>query len=218
MKLYCISGLGADQRVFAYLKLNYELIPLEWISPLKNESITAYATRLATKINTNEQYGIMGVSFGGLVATEISKQLSPSCTILISSVETKNELPPIFRFIAKTKLLNLLPAAFFTPPKFIAHRYFGTKKKELLNQILNDTNNYFAKWAVNELVNWKNEDKIDNNKLKIEGEKDRLLPPTKDKKKVLVANGGHLMIVDKAEEISLIINKWLETHSLEVTK
>jgi len=212
MKLYCISGLGADQRVYTYLRLNHELVPLKWITPLKKEDITAYATRLSESINTNEQYGIIGVSFGGLIATEISKQLKPSCTILISSVETKNELPPIFRFIAKTKVVKLLPRAFFKPPKFIAHWYFGTEKKELLNQILDDTDLRFAKWAVNKLINWKNEDRLTHNCLKIEGEKDRLLPPTKSKKKVLITNGGHLMIVDKAEEISFVINEWLETN------
>jgi len=214
MKLYCISGLGADQRVFDYLTLNYELVPLEWIRPLKKEDITAYATRLSKKINTNEKYGIIGVSFGGLVATEISKQLKPSCTILISSVETRDELPPIFRFTAKTKLFKLLPTAFFNPPKLIACWFFGTERKALLHQILDDTDLFFAKWAVNELINWKNKDSLTHNCLKIEGEKDRLLPPTKSQKKVLITSGGHLMIVDKAEEISLVINRWLESHSL----
>ncbi|MGB0839278.1 MAG: hypothetical protein ACPGXL_04005 [Chitinophagales bacterium] len=33
MKLYGISGLGADQRVFQYLNLDCELIPLDWIEP-----------------------------------------------------------------------------------------------------------------------------------------------------------------------------------------
>ncbi len=27
MKIYCISGLGADYRVYDYLNLNYELLP-----------------------------------------------------------------------------------------------------------------------------------------------------------------------------------------------
>ena len=39
MKLYAISGLGADKRVFQYLDLDYELIHIDWIPPLKGERI-----------------------------------------------------------------------------------------------------------------------------------------------------------------------------------
>ena len=65
MKIYGISGLGADQRVFKYLKLDCEFIPIDWITPLKRESIENYALRLAQVIDTNEAFGILGVSFGG---------------------------------------------------------------------------------------------------------------------------------------------------------
>ena len=96
MKLYVISGLGADKRVFQYLTLNYELIPIDQINPQGNESIKTYSIRLAQKIDTSEKFGIVGVSFGGLVAVEISKQLKPAITILISSVETRGELRQIY--------------------------------------------------------------------------------------------------------------------------
>lgn len=72
IKLYGISGLGADKRVFQYLSLDCEFIYIDWVVPLKNEPIKSYAMRLAEVINTDEAYGILGISFGGLVATEIS--------------------------------------------------------------------------------------------------------------------------------------------------
>ncbi len=58
MKIYCISGLGADERVFKYLNLNHEIIPLAWIKHDKNESLESYASKMASKINTNEDFGI----------------------------------------------------------------------------------------------------------------------------------------------------------------
>lgn len=39
MKIYGISGLGADKRVFQFLTLNYEFISIDWITPNKNETI-----------------------------------------------------------------------------------------------------------------------------------------------------------------------------------
>ena len=39
MKIYGISGLGADKRVFKYLKLDFDFIPIDWIDPLKDKLI-----------------------------------------------------------------------------------------------------------------------------------------------------------------------------------
>jgi len=207
MKLYGISGLGADKRVFEFLTLECELIPIEWIEPLKNETIENYAIRLSKSINKKEDFGIMGVSFGGLIAIEISKRLNPKLTILISSVETKWELRTIYRIIGKTKLLKLIPQFLFDPPRIIANWVFGAKKKKLLHQILDDTDLKFAKWAVNQLTNWKNGEKLSNPILKIGGTNDRLIPSKKDNNQRLIDKGKHFMIVDRADEISLIINE-----------
>ena len=205
MKLYGISGLGADKRVFEYLDLDCKLIPIEWIEPLKNETIESYSIRISKSINREEDFGIMGVSFGGLVAVEISKRLKPKLTILISSTETKLELRLIYRIIGKTKLLKLIPQFLFDPPRIIADWIFGAVNKKLLNQILNDTDLYFAKWAVNQLTNWSNIEKLSNPVLKIGGTHDKLIPPNKNQR--LIEKGEHFMIVDRAYEISQIINE-----------
>lgn len=206
MKIFAISGLGADKRVFDYLTLKYELIPVEWTKPNLNESIIQYSRRLIKeyKIDKEDEFGILGVSFGGLIGTEISKLTEPKFTILISSVETRSELSGIIKLVGKSRILEWIPDKFLNPPKTIAHYLFGTEKKELLNSILNDTDLYFTKWAVNELVHWKNKNRI-NNLIKIGGSKDKLLPP-KGKNTIIIENGEHFMIVDRAIEISEIIN------------
>jgi hypothetical protein len=212
MKIFTISGLGADQRVFKYLKLEYDMIPIDWIKPKKKESIIEYSKRLITKYRINEidNFAILGVSFGGLIATEISKLTKPKFTILISSVETKGELSGLIKLIGKTKLLELIPEKLLNPPKSIAYYMFGTKKKELLNSILDDTDLNFTKWAIRELMNWKNETPL-NNVIKIGGTKDKLLSP-KGKNTILIEKGEHFMIVDRAKEISDIINKKIKTN------
>ena len=121
MKLYAISGLGADKRVFKYLNLNCELIPIDWIKPKKNEEIELYSERLSSVINKNEPFGLLGVSFGGLIATEISKKLKPELTILISSAETKFELRTFYRLIGKLGIIKQLPAKKFNPPRKFAN-------------------------------------------------------------------------------------------------
>ena len=214
MKIYGISGLGADKRVFDKLTLNAEFIPVDWIEPFKKESIESYALRLSDKIDPKEMYGLLGVSFGGLVAVEISKKLNPALTILISSVETKNDLSSVLKTVGKTGLVKYLPAWMFNSPRWLASYIFGAKNKVLLRNILDDTDLTFTKWAINELMKWKNEQKLER-VLKIEGASDKLIIPTGDENSKLVDAGGHFMIVDKAEEISRLINIELKKIALE---
>ena len=66
-RIYCISGLGADERIFQKLKIkDAELHALQWIRPENNESISQYAMRFKSQIN-EENPVILAVSFGGLI-------------------------------------------------------------------------------------------------------------------------------------------------------
>ena len=114
MRIYCFSGLGADERVFKYLKLDkeFDLIPISWIIPNHNESIENYAKRISENINTDKPYGILGVSFGGLVAQEVSMVLNPKFIFIISSINDKSQVPLMLKFIPKW-LINLLPSFLF---------------------------------------------------------------------------------------------------------
>lgn len=212
MKIFAISGLGADKRVFNYLTLDHKLIPIEWIKPKSKESIIEYSKRLITEyeIDNEDEFGILGVSFGGLIAPEISKLTNPKFTILISSVKTRSELSGIIKLAGKSKVIELIPEKRIIPPKAIARFMFGTDKKEILNSILADTDLKFAKCAIRELMNWKNQSRLPN-LIKIGGSKDKLLPP-KGKNIILIDKGEHFMIIDRAKEISDLIDEKIKTH------
>ncbi|WP_291962009.1 alpha/beta hydrolase, partial [Maribacter sp.] len=176
MKIYAISGLGADQRVFEHLNLDVELIALDWITPHKNESIKVYAKRLSEVIETDDEFCLIGVSFGGLIATEIGKILSPIKIVLISSVQTKYELRSIYKWVGNSKIIKLIPTALFNPPKIIAKYLMGAHNSKLFYEILYDTDVSFVKWALQEFTAWQNT--ITSTKvLKINGTKDKLIPP-----------------------------------------
>ena len=210
MKIFAISGLGADERVFNYLTLDHEIVPIRWIAPRKKETIIAYSKRLIQEYRISEEndYAILGVSFGGLIAIEMSKIVNPKWTILISSIETRTELSSIIKLLGKSKLLNLIPKEILKPPLFFAQFIFGTDQKKLLKAILKDSDLTFTKWALKELTNWKNETRLPN-LIKIGGSKDILLP-AKGNNTILIEHGTHFMIVDKAEEISNLLNEKLE--------
>ena len=206
MKVYCFSGVGADERVFQYLNLEpgFELIPVPWIAPEENESIEFYSKRISKFIPLDEPCGIMGVSFGRVVAQEVTKILNPQVTIVISSIKDKSQIPFPLKVIPDF-ILNITPKFFFKLPKPFAYWLFGAVNKDLLSRIFDDTDSGFVKWSIKALKNWKSDGGIRVHY--ISGEKDRLLKPFKEAE--IIKGGHHLVIVDEAEEINIVINKYL---------
>ncbi|EAY27557.1 alpha/beta fold hydrolase [Microscilla marina] len=205
MKIYGISGLGADERVFHYLDIEADFEPVAWITPLKDETLPAYAQRLAAVIDTSQPFGLLGVSFGGMVAVEISKKLSPKATWLVSSVATRTELPLLYRIAGQSGILRRLPPWLFRPPGFASRYFFGTQNP-LLQQIIGDTDLKFAKWSVNQLTRWQNME-LPPNLIRITGSKDRTLPATTIANTHVIPQGGHFIIVDRAQEVNQKINE-----------
>ena len=80
MNVYFISGLGADKRVFSKLQLDdqFSVNYIEWIAPLKKETLQHYASRLVTQIDTTKPFQLVGLSFGGIRLGALRNNSSPS--------------------------------------------------------------------------------------------------------------------------------------------
>ena len=106
MKAYFISGLGADKKAFQKIKLpsGYESVYLDWIPPQKNESLGNYARRFSSLIKNDDAFILIGLSFGGMLASEIARLRRPMKTIIISSLASSNELPWYFKQAGKIGL------------------------------------------------------------------------------------------------------------------
>ncbi|NVK27171.1 MAG: alpha/beta hydrolase [Flavobacteriia bacterium] len=208
MRIYAFSGLGADKRVFDYLNLEHTLVPIDWIAPLKNENLFSYANRISTTIDTSEEFALLGVSFGGLVAIEVAKIHPPSKLILISTIESYRDRRFVYNLPGISSLLKLVPKRFFIPPRRFIIRLFGAVNKALLSDILRDTDPQFAKWATAQFLGWRNTEYLPISN-RIHGTNDRVIPLASSRPggTYLIEGGEHFMIVDKAPEVSEIINK-----------
>jgi hypothetical protein len=216
--VYFISGLGADKRAFQKLVLPENLLirHIEWVDNSINESLPDYCHKLCIQINTSEPFILVGLSFGGIVAVELSKIIQPEQIILISSISTAAQLPMDrvgYFFIKKLHLYKCIPSFIFKKANAITYWLFGVKKteeKELLTQIISDTPSTFAKWAMGKILTWENNCKPENI-FHIHGTADKLFPIKNIIPDVRIHNGGHFMVYSKADEISRILSNRLKT-------
>lgn len=180
---------------------------IEWLDPYRKETLQQYAKRIASAIDTSSPFVLIGLSFGGMLATEVLEYVRPQKTILISSVACRNEIPLLYRLAGITRLNRILPAKAANRSHFITYWLLGlTNKKDkgLLQQILTDTNTRFSKWAVNEIVNWKR-NTVPANIIRIHGTKDRVLPINHFQPQYIIQDGGHFMVANRAAEVSAVL-------------
>ena len=213
MTTYFLSGLGADRRIFSKLQLpeHLNIVHIDWIPNLQNESIESYAQRLSAAIDTSEPFQLVGLSFGGIVATEISKIISPKQIIIISSLSTNKQLPWYFNFSAQFLLNPLIPTSLLKSSNPMSHWLFGAKsveEKTLFGQFLNDSDGNFLRWAIEKISTWGNKTKAEN-LFHIHGSADKTFPIMFVQPDYVVEGGEHLMVYDKHEEISKVLAKKL---------
>ena len=209
MTIYFLSGLGADSRAFKHLTFppNVKTVFIEWLEPKKNEPLAGYAKRIAEKIDHTNPFILIGLSFGGMLATEVIEFIKPQKTILISSAARRQELPFYYKLAGLLKLNKLLPKKNIHKSNLLTNWLFSisaNNDKFLLQEILTASNPSFSKWAINEIVNWKRLH-APQNIIRIHGNKDRVLPVINFKPDYMVKNGGHFMVVNKADELSEIL-------------
>jgi esterase/lipase len=206
-KIYIFSGLGVDKRVFDKINFGYlNPIFIDWIDPHKNESLENYCKRISQEINANNPI-LIGLSFGGIVAVEISKIINTQNVILIATAKTKYEIPLMYRIAGNLKITKLIPASILKHQNFITNWLFGIdniEDKYLLGRILKDTEPKFLKWAINEIANWENSQEPVNY-IHIHSTKDKIIPISNIKVNFTIENGGHFMTVNRAKEIEEII-------------
>jgi pimeloyl-ACP methyl ester carboxylesterase len=212
MKVYFVSGLAADGRVFKNIQLpaHCEPVYLEWIDPLKKESLKSYALRLAESINANEPFALIGLSMGGMISAEIAGRYKPVITILISSVPSSKQLPFYFKAAGKLRLHKMVPVSLVKSAAKYKRLFTSESEedKEILRGIIQDSDTKFINWAMGAILKWRSESVL-TSYIHIHGTKDEVLPMRFTKPTHIISKGGHLMVMNRAAEINAILNEVL---------
>ncbi len=210
--IYCISGFGADERVFS--KINFQgndVRFIKWIHPLRNETIAHYALRMREQIH-HQNPVLFGLSFGGIMSVEIAKIIPTEKVIIISSIKTYHEMPGWMRLTGRMQLDKIVPLKSFDIIKPIENYNLGIENKEelqLVNEYRNRISSEYTNWAVHCILNWKNE-WIPENIIHIQGRKDHIFPIRHLKADYIIDDGGHFMIMNKADKVNTIFTRILK--------
>lgn len=219
MDCYCISGLGADQRIFSRLDLpGVSLTHLAWLIPEAAESIAAYADRMRSRIPGDNPV-LIGVSFGGMMAIEIAKFYPAATVILVSSIRdhgqrqgwmTLGKLLHFDRWLSKKNVR----------PRTIARRwldrfenyYLGVESESdasLVAEFREHTDRGYLRWSVARILEWEN-NWTPARLFHLQGGRDRIFPLSRDAVTHYVPDGGHLMIYNRAAVVSRLLAAILE--------
>jgi len=208
-KVYFISGLGADSRSFGFLDLSFcDPHFISWVSPSRNETLESYADKLFESVN-DEKAVIVGLSFGGMLATEIAKKHPETKVIIIASAKTRFEIPRYLRFWRHLPIYNFHSNKLKNYTGGFVLSILGTKgaeQRKVQQQIMRDSDPVFTRWAIHAILNWKNT-VIPENVIHIHGTADKLLPHRFVKANYIISYGEHVMIMDKAEEVSALLKQ-----------
>jgi pimeloyl-ACP methyl ester carboxylesterase len=200
--------MAADERVFKYVRLpeGYEIVHLTWITPQKDESLPSYALRMAERIDTSQPFILVGLSFGGMLVTEIAKRFPPVKTILIASIPLSTHLPGYFRVAAILRLHKVIPIGLVKTAarlkRFITNE--KSEDKKLLWEIIRSSDPAFIRWSMEAILKWKNEE-MPQLVLHIHGTRDEILPARYTKPTHIIPKAGHLMVMTRPDEVNTIL-------------
>jgi len=211
-----MPGLGASPKIFKGINLPdwYEVKYLHWLIPEPSESLTNYVQRLISTQMAPEdkQPVLLGMSFGGIIINEMSRQIPVKALIFISTAKSKQELPPKYTLGRKLQIYRWFPFGIFENPKKIK-KYLPVmrwqKRMDLYDRYLEIRKPVYFSWSVENVLKWQGDiPKIPF--IHIHGNKDFMFPIKYIQPPVKIINGGtHLAILTHSKQISQRITSFL---------
>lgn len=211
VNIYLIPGQGADCRLFGKLDIDtskFELVCLSYSAPPPNADMGSFARSFLHEINTNKKFILIGVSLGGMIATELAHICNPLKTIIISSAKTRYELPVRYRFQQRIPIYKLFPGNVLKKGALILQPIVEPDrdiyKATFIDMLTSKSPEYF-KTSIHLIVTWSRESCTESI-THIHGNNDHTIPIRNVSNAIVIDEGSHMMTLTKHESISQLIN------------
>jgi pimeloyl-ACP methyl ester carboxylesterase len=202
--IVALPGLAADARLFERQRAAFpDLIVPEWPRPAPDDSLRAFAARLAPMLPPREPLLLAGASFGGMVALELSHSVPAQAVLLIGSARAPSAIAPVLRCLGP--LTRVLPRgtyrqrAWWRPAMRMVFGSLTRSHQELFWAMLGQASPSFLQWGVRAILSWK-PSTVSVLVHHIHGARDRLIPLGRVAPDRIVPNGGHLLSLTHPDE------------------
>ncbi len=211
--LFLISGLGADHRAFERLELSgYRVTHLHWLLPEQGDTMHSYARRLAAPLMEEEHPVVIGVSLGGMLASEMTTFVPQLRAILISSIKSPEERSLILKAGRLFPVHGLVPVPLMKRMSFLwtyAKRKYPEEDVQHMITMFREMDDRFMRWGMLNAPRWKGRGVADRI-AHIHGDKDRMFPIRRIRGCEVVPGGTHLMVYQRGEEVTRLIRSRLD--------
>lgn len=207
--VYLIPGTGADGRLFERLALEgVDTVHLEYLEPIKKETFDHYINRMAAGIDTTKRYSIIGVSLGGMIASELADRIAPEEVVVIAGAKNQHEIPKLYHLFRHLPLHHIIGGRtmiWSTKQLQPIFEPMSAKDRAIFQNMLEAKSYHFIKSAVRWMINWEKDD-FRPDIVHIHGKKDHTLPFKNVAANHVIQEGGHMITYSQAEEVSKILN------------
>ncbi len=211
-KIFLISGMGADERLFKNLSLpDFDLVAIYWIEPERNDTLATYATKLIKHFSIVPQSSLIGVSLGGMISVEIAKQVQLKHVFIISTIKSIEEAPVFYKFFRAFPVYKFLSGKLIIYLGFLIKPFMGQiagKEGDLFYRMLKNTSPSFLLWSMHAALYWDNVIVL-TNIVHFIGDADLVFSYKRIKDAIVIPNGTHVMVFTHGDEISKLIKEKL---------
>jgi hypothetical protein len=210
MKIYVVSGLGADFKVLEKIHFSeqHEIVFIDWLIPHQDEEFLQYVVRMAEKIDVLEPFYLLGYSFGGIMVQEMNKLKPAQKIVILGSIKSDKEKSRLIKAGEVTKIPKILPVKFFnertTNVYGVVRKFFDSQNPRVL-EYFRVKDPYYLKWSIEKISDWKFDENPDV--IQILGDRDIVFPIKNSKPNYIVKGGTHLFPATKFREVSIILGE-----------
>ncbi|MEM7811917.1 MAG: alpha/beta hydrolase [Planctomycetota bacterium] len=227
-QLLLLPGLGADARLFAPQRRAFpDLLTPAWPPLRGRESLAEYSVRCAEEwclgsrrvIDTGRPFYLGGVSFGGQVAIEMGRHLDglgtpPAGVFVLSGCRSREAVTELFRLQQSlgSVVPNALAAVTIAGPiatMFVSLDGLDGEAAEVVRAMAKDVDVPLLKRFADAAAKW-DLNAAEARSLpfpvhQIHGEKDRIIPMRKGDPDRVLAGGGHLINLTRADDVNAFL-------------
>jgi pimeloyl-ACP methyl ester carboxylesterase len=190
-----LPGMNGKTSLYAKQRAAFPRLQTpEWIPPKTGELLPDYATRMGESLDISSNCLLGGTSFGGMVAQEMTASLGLIECWIISSVRSREELPPWWQMLlpyaldGEQALAEFMVAMANNPPPDLSREIAARWRR------LNHPDAHFLRWAVWAVLTWEKTPAANTlTTYHLHGDSDTTFPIEYVHPNVTVADGGHVL-------------------------